>query len=244
MKPFATMIVPYRETEDRRVNWNLLKERWKLLAPFGLAEIIEQDSRTEEWNKSVAIAEAVMKAKTEYVIIMDADVWIPDFEKVLTYLADRRVPYLIPHHRLYRLNRVYTNWVTRGDVPFERLRIGVSNIHLDESFKKATPGGGCVVVRTSTLRRFVPFDPRHPSWGNEDRDWFFAMKTLVGPPIQFQSSMYHLYHSKQVRKEREFGSPADKALHLRYRDAYEKAEAMSVITREAQAAIREIIPEW
>jgi len=240
-----TMLVPYRKSKSREKIWNFLKPEWQgLLEGHGLKEIIEQDSGTELWNKSIAIARGVLRINTEYTAIVDADVWVNDLDKAFDYIRECPVPYLIAHRRLLRLNELYTSWLLRGEFPFSTLKSPISNLHLDEKYQKAMPGGGCVIVRTSTLRRFVCFDPRHSSWGNEDRDWWFAMKTLVGPPVQLGFDMHHLYHPKQARVSREFGSAVDEALHKLYKAAYDNEPEMFRLIREAQAAVRAVIPEW
>jgi len=241
-----TIVVPYRPSSEERIsNWNFLKNKLKKeLYRLKVQGILEVDSPTQEWNKPLAIANGVLQVDTPYTAIMDSDVWIPGIRQVLSYVDRNKVPYVIPHHRTYRLNNQYSSWVKRNAIDLNNVISVTGARNLSEQAKKSMPGGGCVVVKTRILRNAVPFDPRHPSWGNEDHDWWIAARTMIGIPVDFRLSLIHLYHKPQFRVSRQFGSAQDELLHKKYKAAYMKKLLMEEILLQAGYEIKKIFPNW
>ena len=137
----------------------------------------------------------------------------------------------VPHLMVHRLDQAATEAVYAGADPS-------ATTGRTQRPYKGFAGGGVVAISRVVYGQ-VPLDPRFEGWGGEDSSWAMALTTLAGPPVRFDADLFHLYHPPPVRMTRRHGSPATRALEIRYKRAARiSRRAMADLVAEmAQTAI-------
>jgi glycosyltransferase involved in cell wall biosynthesis len=130
--------------------------------------VIPADSDTEIFSLSQARNNAVAQAKTDVVVICDADT-IPDMTNIRAAVADP-VGVCWPFTKYRVLAPEYL------DVPFKKL---ADVPYLYEWGGDGANGvGGCLVATTREYWRLGGQDPAFIGWGHEDTAFTFVVETL------------------------------------------------------------------
>lgn len=202
----VSIIMPFGGAcEFRTRNRDFVAERYRRLHPTW--QLIEGHS-PDPWRKGVAAADAVAQSTGEVLVIADADSFIdPDVLEEAAELAPE-VPWVVPHTRVFRLNRSATqqnmNGVARRAPVVRRPYLGPA-------------GGGIVALTREAWDAVHGIDVRFVDWGGEDVSFARALDTLVGPHVRLTGDLFHLWHPPAAPRGR--GSLATEALANQYRSA-------------------------
>lgn len=222
-----TVAVPLRiEDEHRQAAWDYVRKRWGTEYP-GWPLVTGECAG--EWRKAVAVKDAVDKADTPHVLVIDADVWIPGIDRVAVELKAAR--WAKPHRMMIRLTPQATLDVLAG----ENISAAASNPHnqLEPPYAHVI-GGGAVMLPTDVARE-CPGDARFVGWGGQDTSWGWMLGTILGPPLIGLTPAIHLWHPPQPRPTRSLGSPENEALKARYSSARGNRTVMLALIEEGRA---------
>jgi len=228
----VTIAVPLGNSEPHRdAAWEHAQAYWARETPTW--PIVTGRHSGAKYRKGVAVAKALDQVTTDHVLIVDADVLIPNLPQAALDLAASDSAWCMPHLRIHRLTPEATRLVHAGVDPFTL--IGDRSL-LEERYKHCV-GAGAALLRTEDARA-VPFDARFEGWGGADWSWGWALQTLLGAPHRPSSPMVHLWHPPQPRPARSIGSPENEALRSRYRAAFGDPAAMQALIGEAREALQ------
>jgi hypothetical protein len=200
----------------------------QLVLGLGLTE-------TGEWCKALGVEHAITDQPGDILVISDADVFTPGVVEAIERVR-AGAPWVIPHHKVHRLNPLATRDVLDGRPP----HVGMP---LDRSFGPDIPGiayagvmGGGIVVLRRDVYEDCPLDPRFVGWGQEDESWGLALRCLHGPPARLSAPLWHLWHPPQPRMNRGTGSDGSAALYRRYSKARRRPDEMRALIAEGRTA--------
>jgi hypothetical protein len=185
-----SVIVPFNDDgAERARNWSFLRARYEALYDW---EIVE-GSCEGQWCKSTAVSEALETCSGDLLVISDADMFLADevMREGVARLQD--CPWVVPHHRAYRLSEAATlDFIAGALDPSE-----ITHDHLEMPTRRMFPCGGLFFIRRETYLSVGGFDRRFLGWGGEDESLGMALKTLVGEPLLLGAVLLHLYHEPQ-----------------------------------------------
>lgn len=206
----VAVVVPWRGgCPDRQAALRYVVERW---AQLGHTVELGEQPDDGKWCKAEAVQAGVERTSGDVLAIADADVWsdqVPDAVDAVLEGA----PWAVPHTLLHRLTPPATAEVLAGAEPHDRMPLAV----LDKPYT-ARLGGGIVILRRDVWND-CPIDHRFRGWGHEDEAWAKALGHLYGPPVRFESTLWHLWHPPQERITWGLGSAENEALYKRYHHA-------------------------
>lgn len=156
----ATVCIPWRPSPSRLAPYRRVVRFWK---DNGFP-IITADSDTEIFSLSQARNAAVRRAKTDVVIVCDADT-LPPIENVEAAIRDP-VGFIWPHS-MWRL--VPAEWVNK---PIEEFPDAPTVIEYETGL------GGVMICRTKEYWRLGGQPPEFEGWGYEDCSFHFVITTL------------------------------------------------------------------
>lgn len=184
------------------------------------------------WRKAVAVAHAAQRSAADVFVVADADCLCGGVAQAID-AAETGAAWAVPHMFVHRLDQAATEDVYAGADP-------AATSGRTQPPYKGFAGGGIVVVRRDVWEQ-VPLDPRFAGWGGEDSSWAMALTALVGPPVRYESDLFHLWHPPPERMSRRWGSPASRALEIRYkRAARTSRRAMADLVAEARSALEPV----
>lgn len=187
----VSMVVPFRGGCPHRVaakEW--LVARLEVLHPE--FEIIVCDA-PGVWSKSRAVNVGVGRASFDRLAILDADC-VPD-SAALTELLNMS-GWGQPFHVVNRLTKTQTELVLMGDIR--------QNGFPDGRYGRRAAGGGLIVLDRGMLTEIGGWHEGFQGWGGEDT-WLAHMLTKrVGPPVNLDGVLTHLWHPRDpVRRTTE-----------------------------------------
>lgn len=199
----VAILVPYRETDEHRVNaLRFVCARYR--EHFADCRLgIGGDTHGDPlWRKGAVVGWLVDKARIhldapDVLVISDADV-VADLGALRTAIdmvESGVVEWAVPHMWVHRLDEFSTDRVYERPAIFPPM-----HRRLDRGPYRGVVGGGITVVRAS-LYADVPIDPRFHTWGSEDTAWGMALSTIAGPAWQSpDADLWHLWHPHAVDK--------------------------------------------
>ncbi len=223
-----TVVIPWRETESRRPVMEVIRRHWQSI---GVADkIMLAECPNGPWSKSLAINNAIRTITTRKVIIADADCYIPRIERAIAALTERSLPFIIPHNVVFRLDKRTTARILNGSLPLTSIHVPPGRSLLEVNPCPGRPGGGVIVAQTKFMK-VVPFDNNFIGWGGEDEAWYLAAKTAMGTAVCAGLPLIHLWHQKQPRATRAFGSDRNRLVFDKYVEAYGDWPKMNALLR-------------
>jgi hypothetical protein len=189
-------------------------------------ELVIGEDDCEPFNRARARNKAAVKATRDLFILVDADIFYG------TKLIDNIKasanfhPWLIPYSRGYKLNPVFTRFVTStGELQIPKtLRIG-------DILENCTVLGGFMnVMSRQAFEAVGGMDERFMGWGPEDLTFAMALDTVVGKHFRMNETIFHLWHPPAERYHQY--TPYNEELKNRYCQAYGNVEAMKQLIDE------------
>lgn len=225
----ATVIIPWRDSPDRRplLRWTI--KRWERLD----VEIVIGDAPGGPWCKAEAVAAGLRQTESDIIVVADADVWCDGAAEAIAAVAGGW-PWAIPHRDVHRLTPDDTAAVLAGAEPSVSMPVEPNATGMRIPYG-GIPGGGITVIPTATYRK-VPLDPRFRGWGSEDEAWGLALERTIGKPWRGHGPLWHLWHEPQQRLNRHRGSAASNALLVRYQYAREPHQVRVLVDEIGGAA--------
>lgn len=218
------VIVPLAgDDPDRLAAWEFLSGRYQDRG-FSLT-VVSGDS--QPWVKAELVNRGIEQARSEVVVVADADVWAEGLRAAIEWVQERGA-WAIPHRGVYRLTEAGTAAYRGNQGAMDAAEMG-----LEQDPYLGYEGGGIVVARRELLLE-IPMDPRFVGWGGEDFAWGTALRTLAGPPLRVKYPLIHLYHPPQERMNRKHGSPAGRRLARRYDAAKNDPDRMRALIEEVR----------
>lgn len=180
------------------------------------------------WSKGVALDDGVARTDSDGLILLDADcvVSLDELHRSMT-VVEAGAPWSMPHDTVARLSRRATGKIYAGTLPHSP----PSAISLERPTHHAPRGGGIVILSRGAYDDVGGIDDRFVGWGGEDISFGRALDTIVGPCVQFDATLLHLWHRPQPIRPGRRGSPANEALASRYLDAVGNRAAMVEVSR-------------
>jgi glycosyltransferase involved in cell wall biosynthesis len=171
----ATVCIPWRPSPSRMAAFDRVQEFWAMLG----WPVVTADSDTEVFSLAQARNNAVRKAKTEVVVVADADTLI-DPLNVIRAVADPRGVWW-PFTRYRVLDPKYLN------EPLERL----AELPAVNTWDGAGVAGvgGCLVTTRREWWRLGGQPPEFVGWGWEDVAFTVVVRTLS----EVRRSVGHVY---------------------------------------------------
>lgn len=181
------------------------------------------------WRKAVAVADAASRTDADVLVVADADCCCDRVDRAVRAVVDG-ASWAIPHGTVHRLDEAATETVYGGVDP-------AATVGRTQRPYLGFAGGGITVVSRAVWEA-VPMDPRFCGWGGEDSAWALALNVLAGPPVRFDADLFHLWHPPAPRMSRRWGSPAGRALELRYKRAARagRRQMADLVAEAARAA--------
>jgi predicted glycosyltransferase involved in capsule biosynthesis len=191
--PVISLLIPFRNTGDRQLQFEWLQKRWEKLFPE--AEIIiSEDDGKDPFSKTIAVNNAYKKATSDILAIVDADVWVDP--KILIKAAEdirnKKAVWVQPCDTVYRINKAMTFNIVdfTPDSPFPLIRP-------EEHTERITPVVGLVAVfRREQFEYVGGMDPRFRGWGWEDTAFNSMLNRIYGKSTSQNNIVYHLWHPR------------------------------------------------
>lgn len=224
----VSVLIPFASEDPWRVDArNYLAGWWE-----GLGFEVFEGTCPDPWRKAVAVAHAARCSTADVFVVADADCLCSGVAPAVE-AVELGAAWAVPHLMVHRLDQAATEAVYAGADP-----AGAAG--RTQRPYKGFAGGGIVVVRRDVWET-IPMDPRFEGWGGEDSSWAMALSALTGPPVRNDADLWHLFHPPPERMTRRWGSPASRALELRYkRAARASRRAMADIVAEARHALEPV----
>jgi hypothetical protein len=166
-----------------------------------------------EWCKGRAIQNGLEKTVGARLVIVDADLIVPD---ALLNEASAH-PWAIPFNEVHNLTETGTRLVLDGGdieaAECERIR------------KRFDWSGGCWIIDRDIYER-VGVDVRFTEWGGEDESFVRAVNTMYGKVIMVIGKSYHLWHPDNPYKAKWKRRGNAYVLYQKYRAATGNREKM------------------
>lgn len=224
--PTVSVVIPYAGTCPHRESayaW----VRARLAAAHPAWEVVVGGGG-DPWCKAAAVEDGLSRASGDVLIVHDSDVWT-DLEPAVGAVV-AGAPWARPHGQVYRFAQAASERIINGDEPAQ---VATESSVLTEPAYHGWDGGGVVVLRRDDYQR-APLDRRYIGWGSEDDSWARALSTIVGPQVQFEAPLFHLWHPVQPRLTRIVGSKASRDLWGRYKAATWHADRMAALIAEGR----------
>lgn len=230
------VVVPYRGDNGGRRDkaWDYVQDWWERTHPSWhvvSGHLLPQ----ERWVKAHAVADGLLDAKGDILVIADADCIAPGVGNAVDAVIHGTARWAIPHYRVHRLTPEATSAVLAGGPlppdPGPRGRLPRETVH--ESYRGMV-GGGMVVLERRLYDR-APLDKRFVFWGQEDAAFGICLSTMGGKPYRGLAPLWHLWHPPQPRLSRAIGSNESLALYQRYRRANGSPELVSALIAETDS---------
>lgn len=203
------VVIPWRDgCPHRQAALLYVADRWAQLGhPVRLGS-----HEHGAWCKADAVQAGIDRTSADVIAVADGDVWSDAIPHAIGAVVDG-APWAVPHTLVHRLTPKATDEVLAGTEPHDGMPLDV----LDKPYAGRL-GGGIVILRRDVWGD-CPIDRRFRGWGHEDESWAKALGCLYGPPVQFDSTLWHLWHPPQERITWGLGSPENEALYKRYHHA-------------------------
>lgn len=188
-------------------------------------------------NRAAARNDAARRTDADVFFFSDADMWVPESQMKAAIEKASQGTMVMAYVQHMRLNR----WATT------RIVDGLEPTMQGQTVKDCA--GGCFAVHRDVYETVGGHDERFTVWGGEDRSFYFACQTLVGPIERIDGFSYHLWHTRDPVLSRHTDErKAGTKLALRYKRAAGIKGRTGVLpaTRDAKAdpdAMRAILQE-
>jgi len=190
--PVISILIPFRDTGDRKEQLEWLQKRWAKLFPEAEV-IIESDDGQDPFSKTIAVNKCYKKATSDILAIVDADVWVDP--KILIDAADKirnkKAVWVRPCGKVYRLKKEFTkNLIAFSpDTPFPKAT--------EDDCERVTPTVGLVAVFSrEQFEKVGGMDERFRGWGWEDTAWNILLDGIFGKAQVWNNIVYHLWHPR------------------------------------------------
>lgn len=216
----VSVVVPYRGDNGgpRDQAWDYVQEWWEKNHPSW--QVVSGHLIPEErWVKAHAVADGLLDAKGDILVIADADVLAPGVGAAVDAVVHGSARWAVPHYRVHRLTEQATAGILAGGpLPADPgpNRMPPRGTVLESH--RGMVGGGMVVLERRLYDR-APLDSRFVGFGQEDASWGIALSALGGKPYRGVAPLWHLWHPPQPRLTRAIGSHESLELYKRYRRA-------------------------
>lgn len=197
----VSVLIPYKAVDEyREKNFLWIKRRYEAIMPN--AEICIGYYNGEPFCKSAAVNNAAKNATRDIFIIADADIAfnIDQIKNAIEALNFHS--WVIPYRSLICLDPEKTNElynrnpsVTLDDADFQ-------GCYKFGDFKRYQLIGGINIVPRKHFEKVGGFDERFKGWGCEDDAFQRALDTLCGKYFRLETTMWHLYHPLQSKKNK------------------------------------------
>ena len=237
MTPEFTICIPWRPSPSRMKPFEKVRAYWE--ENFPGVEIIPADSDSEIFSLSQARNNAVRQAKTDIVLVADADTVVLPIENVRTAVEmavvdpqsvcwPHRVWRLVPHEF--------------SDRPFDHFPNAPVLTEHPEGL------GGCMVTTADEYWRLGGQDERFEGWGHEDRAFHCVVMTL-STFRRIGGIAYSIEHNHQLRAADSPGwnrdSQPNRHLVLPYENATGKPWLMRELLRiRAEEELEQAGGDW
>ncbi len=190
--PLISILIPFRDTGDRKEQLEWLQKRWAKLFPEAEV-IIEADDGLDPFSKTVAVNNCYKKATSDILAIVDADVWLDPqlLIDAAEKIRSKKVSWVRPCGTVYRLKESFTgNLVAFSpDTPLPLVGEG--------DCERITPTVGLVCVFSREQFEYVGgMDERFRGWGWEDTAWNILLDGIFGKAEVWDNIVYHLWHPR------------------------------------------------
>jgi GT2 family glycosyltransferase len=230
--PMISILIPFRDSGDRRGQLEWLQKRWEALFPEAEV-IIESDDGKDPFSKTIAVNNCYKKATSDILAIVDADVWVDPsiLIKAAQDIREKRVSWVRPCNVVYRLNKD----VTESLIEFSPGTAFPK--YTEQDCERVTPVVGLVCVFSRDQFEHVGgMDPRFRGWGWEDTAWNILLDGIFGKAKIGNNIVYHLWHPRAYSKEEKPIWPGQNERNAKVGHTYSKNKnnksALALIAKE------------
>lgn len=228
--PKFSVIVPWKASSSQRQKlWDWNKQRWTMRYGKSI-EIIEGHDDSEVWSRGNARNEGVSRAKSDILILADADTVLFDADVNSAVRGiERNGGWYVCHgkNRYYNLNAFWSQYYTSLSPMTE-----IPEPNRDMWDHKITSWAGMLAVPREGFDACGGYDSRFKGWGYEDNAFYKALDTLYMPHKRTSGYAVHLWHPTD-------GDPFDqpfieenRKLYRRYEQAANKNRIMYKLVNE------------
>lgn len=190
--PLISILIPFRDSGDRKEQLEWLQKRWELLFPEAEV-IIESDDGKDPFSKTIAVNNCYKRATSDILAIVDADVWVdPELlKKAAQDIRSGKEVWVRPCGTVYRLDKKFTYNLIAFSPNAKFPKVSEANC------ERITPTVGLVSVFSRKQFEYVGgMDPRFRGWGWEDTAWNLLLDKIFGRASIWDNIVYHLWHPR------------------------------------------------
>jgi len=202
-----SILIPFRcldKTNPRVKNVEWLKKYWAAQLP-GAEIVIGNDPNMDRlFSKSVAVNDAVAKAKGDVFVIVDADGYI-DADSVVHCAEEIRHArkigrklWFVPYRQFFRLTEEASSRLLESDpadpYPFPSPLDAASTLGDTDPKVGHWYGAMIQIMPREAFESVGGWDPRFRGWGGEDHAAMRAVDTLYGLHKTLPGQVLHIWH--------------------------------------------------
>jgi len=182
---------------ERDLAWKHVKAFYQLNFPTW--SIIEGTCPTADWNKGLAVKEALDASRAEVIVVADCDVLLdPIALRMSVIMVQHGSPWSQPHRMVHRANASMSKLIVAQSAEADPLIPAAAQC--ERPPHETAPGGGIFVMKRVNYDAIGGIPQSFRGWGSEDKALALLADTLLGECAQGDATLVHLHHPHQQEK--------------------------------------------
>jgi predicted glycosyltransferase involved in capsule biosynthesis len=194
-----SIIIPYKLNDESRkkiFEWNVVRYKEFIIPKLRKiieVELILKEDKNQIFYKTKTLNQAVREASGKLILFSDMDVFFEPKILIQSISLMKIYPWVYPWNMYYALTSMTTRNILKK-TPNIKFKIINENSY---KYKNTTAPAGLLLFNKSDYYKVNGMDESFQGWGSEDRAFFYAMSTIVGPPFRNKGNLYHLWHPRE-----------------------------------------------
>jgi predicted glycosyltransferase involved in capsule biosynthesis len=200
-KPKISLLIPFRNLEQRLDQFVWLEQRWRSLGD-DFEIIVSEDDGVDPFSRSVAVNNAYKRSTADILAVVDADLWLDPqiFLDAVKFITNNPKSWVRPCTDVYRIKKEITAEIIKQSPNDE-----FPNITEEHCHRISVATGGVCIFSRKQFETVGGMDPRFRGWGGEDNAWNIIMDRTFTDAQRWNKNLYHLWHP---RNRDDQGKPA------------------------------------
>jgi len=191
-KPKISLLIPFRNLEQRLDQFAWLEQRWRSLGD-DFEVVVSEDDGLDPFSRSVGVNNAYKESTADILAVVDADLWLDPqiFLDAVDFITNNPNSWVRPCTDVYRIKKEVTEEIIKQD-PVSQF----PTITEEDCERISVAVGGVCVFSRGQFETVGGMDPRFRGWGGEDNAWNTVMDKKFSRAQRWHKDLYHLWHPR------------------------------------------------